>query len=115
MALLLLGPEMCEHVGQYVMGADGPADTHESLAEFFEDAGEGGVVQPQAAVLFGHGYSEKAQVLHLVDEVVGDNVFPVKPIGDGLDVPANKVADHVDDLGAGLFRSGCSHETLLVH
>ena len=101
--LLLLGAVVGEHVGEDVVGADGPAEAHQPLAELFENVGEGGVVQPHPAVFLGHGDAEQAQFLHLVDQVMGDPVFPVQLAGHRLHFPAHEVAHQADDLGPGLF------------
>ena len=51
---LLLGAVVGEHVGQDVVGAQRAGERHVALADLLEDHGEGGVVQPHAAVFFGH-------------------------------------------------------------
>ena len=56
--LLLFGAVVGEHVGEDVVGTDGPTYAHEALAELLEDGGEGGVVQAQSTVFLGNGYSE---------------------------------------------------------
>ena len=58
--LLLLGAVVGQRVGQDVMGADGPAEAHQPHAQFLENGGEGGVVQPQPAVLLRHGDAEQS-------------------------------------------------------
>ena len=86
-----------------MVGADGPSDAHETFAQFFENAGERGVIQTQPAVFFRHGDAEKPQVLHLIDEIMGDPVLPVQFGGHGFYVPAYELPDHVDYLDSGLF------------
>ena len=107
--LLFLGAVVGQHVGEDVVGADGPGQAHEALAYLLEYGGEGGVVQPKAAVLFGHGDAEEAHLLHLVDQVVGDDVLFIQVGRHRLHVTAYELPDHVDDLSAG-FLWGCGNQ-----
>ena len=97
-----------------MVGADGPAQGHEALAQFLEDAGESGVVQPHAAVLFGHGDAEKTQFFHPVDEIVGHGVIAVVLAGYRLHFPPHKVADHTNNLGSSLWRCSRQRNLLLI-
>ena len=99
---LLLGAVVGEHVGQDVVGAQRAGERHVAFADLLEDHGEGGVVQPHAAVLFRHVDAEQPQLLHLVDELVGDGVVGVVVGGGRLHLAADEVPHHADDLVAGL-------------
>ena len=94
---------MGEHVGQDVVGAQRAGEGHVPLADLLEDHGEGGVVEAHAAVLFGHVDAEQPELLHLVDELVGNGVVGVVVGGGGLDLAADEVAHHADDLVAGFL------------
>ena len=112
MTLLLLGAVVSQHVGHYVVGADGPGDAHKRLAHFLENEGKGGVVQPHAAILFRHRNAEKPQFFHLVNQVQGNRVVPVQLGSNRLHLPADKILDQVDNLAAGFFGCLGGHEKL---
>ena len=97
---LLLGAVVRQRVGQDVVGADGPAQAHQAHAQFLENGGEGGVVQPKPAVLLRHGDAEQPQLFHLVDQVMGHPVFGVQLGGNRLHLAAHEITHQRDNLGA---------------
>ena len=110
--LLLFGAVMGQSVGQDVMRADGSAQAHQPHAQFLEDAGEGGVVQPQPAVLLRNGDSEQPQLFHLVDQVVRHAVVAVQFGGHRVHLAAHEIAHQRNNLCSCLC--GCCYHGLLL-
>ena len=110
--LLLLGAVVGQRIGQDVMGADSSAETHQPHAQFLEDAGEGGIVQPQPAILLRHGDAEQPQLLHLVNEVMRHPVLPVQLGGHRLHLAPHEIAHQGHNLGTCLC--GCCNHGLLL-
>ena len=96
--LLFRRAVVSQDVGEDMVSAQRPGQRHVSLANLFEYHREGGVVQPHPAKLLGDVDAEQAQLLHLVDEIVGHGVVGVMFGGDRFDLLAYEIAHHADDL-----------------
>ena len=62
--LLLFGAEITDDGRHDVMRSDDSGDAHPALAELLEDHRHRGVVEAEAAVVFGYGYAEQTQFAH---------------------------------------------------
>ena len=79
------------------MRVDDAGDRDPAARELFDDQRVGGEVEPHAAVLLGDRDSEQAELLHLLDDRLGELVLVVVLLGVREDLVVDEAADHLDD------------------
>src|SRR5262245_27704992 len=80
------------------MRSDRTDYAHPAARQLFDDHREGGVTQPQSAVLFGHVAAEQSLFLHLIDDLMRVLVLVFKLPGHGNDFAFDELANSGDDL-----------------
>jgi hypothetical protein len=79
------------------MGVDDAGDRDPATRELFDDHRVGRQVETHAAVLFRDRHPEQAELLHLLDDRLGELVLVVVLLGVGDDLVVDEVPDHLDD------------------
>ena len=85
------------------MGVHDAGDRDPAARELLDDHRVGGEVEPHPAVLLGDGDAEQPELLHLLDDGVGERVLVVVLLGDREDLVVDELPDH---LGDGLLLVG---------
>ena len=79
------------------MGVDDAGDRDPAARELLDDHRVGGQVEAHAAVLLGDRDPEQAELLHLLDDRLGELVLVVVLLGDGDDLVVDELAHHLGD------------------
>ena len=79
------------------MGVDDARDRDPAPRELLDDHRVGGQVEPHAPVLLGDRDPEQPQLLHLLDDRLGELVLVVELLGDGEDLVVDELAHHLGD------------------
>ena len=79
------------------MGVDDAGDRDPATAELLHDHRVGREVEPHPAVLLGDRHSEQPELLHLLDDRLGERVLVVVVLGVGDDLLVRELADHLAD------------------
>ena len=79
------------------MGVDDAGDRDPAARELLDDHRVGGEVEPHAAVLLGDRHAEQAELLHLLDDGLGELVLVVVLLGDRDDLLVDELVDHLGD------------------
>ena len=79
------------------MGVDDAGDRDPAARELLDDHRVGGQVEAHAAVLLGDRHPEEAELLHLLDDRLGELVLVVVLLGVGDDLVVDELPDHLDD------------------
>jgi hypothetical protein len=95
--LLLVGAELHQQVGADEVGVDDPGDRDPPARELFDDHHVGREVQAHPAVLLGERHPEQPELLHLLDDRIGELVGGVVVLGVGQDLLVGELAHHLAD------------------
>ena len=79
------------------MGVDDPADADPPARELLDDHRVGRQVEPHPAVLLGDRDPEQPELLHLLDDRLGELVLVVVVLGVGEDLLVGELAHHLAD------------------
>ena len=79
------------------MGVDDAGDRDPAARELLDDHRVGRQVEAHAAVLLGDRHPEQAELLHLLDDRLGERVLVVVVLGVGDDLLVGELTDHFDD------------------
>ena len=79
------------------MGVDDARDRDPAARELLDDHRVGRQVEAHAAVLLGDRDPEQAELLHLLDDRLGELVLVVVLLGVGDDLLVDELADHLGD------------------
>ena len=92
------------------MGVDDAGDRDPAARELLDDHRVGRQVEAHPAVLLGDGDAEQAELLHLLDDGLGELVLVVVLLGDREDLLVDELAHHLGDrlLLVGLLGVGVS-------
>ncbi len=96
LALLLLGAEQGQQLGDDGVPAHRTRQRHPSAGEFLGDLDVAGHRHRRSAVLFRHGEPVDADLLHLLDPLLGVLVGVLDLLHRRLDLPIDEVADGLD-------------------
>ncbi len=90
------------------MGVDHARDRDPAARELLDDHRVGREVEAHAAVLLGDRDAEQAELLHLLDDRLGEQVLVVVVLGVGEDLLVGELMDHLGDrlLLVGLLGEG---------
>ena len=95
------------------MGVDDAGDRDPAARELLDDHRVGRQVEPHPAVLLGDRHPEEAELLHLLDDRLGELVLGVVVLGLREDLLVDELADHLDDglllVGLLVERGGDGH------
>ncbi len=96
------------------MRVDHARDRDPAARELLDDHRVGRQVEPHAAVLLGDRHAEQAELLHLLDDRLGEGVLVVVVLGVGQDLLVDELMHHLGDrlLLVGLLgvrRGGYGH------
>ena len=111
---LLVAAELHQQVGADEVGVDHARDRDPAARELLDDHRVGRQVEAHAAVLLGDRYAEQAELLHLLDDRLGELVGVVVVLGVGDDLLVGELAHHLGDrlllVGLlGVWRGGYGH------
>ena len=111
--LLLVGAELHQQVGADEVRVDDAGDRDPAARELLDDHRVGRQVEAQPAVLLGDRDPEQAELLHLLDDRLGELVLVVVVLGVREDLLVRELADHLGDrlllvgeVGLGAGRDG---------
>ena len=79
------------------MGVDHPRDRDPAARELLDDHRVGRQVEPHPAVLLGDRHPEQPELLHLLDDRLGELVLVVVVLGLREDLLVDELADHLRD------------------
>ncbi len=79
------------------MGVDDAGDRYPAARELFDDHRVRGEVQAHPAVLLRDGHPEQAELLHLLDDRLGEEVLVVVVLGVGEDLLVDELVHHLGD------------------
>ena len=79
------------------MGVDDAGDRDPAARELLDDHRVGGQVEAHPAVVLGDRDPEQAELLHLLDDRLGELVLVVELLGDGDDLVVDELAHHLGD------------------
>ena len=79
------------------MGVDDPGDADPAPGELLDDHRVGRQVEPHPPVLLGDRDPEQPELLHLLDDRLGERVLVVVVLGVGDDLLVGELADHLAD------------------
>ena len=95
--LLLVGAELHEQVGADEVGVDDARDRDPAARELLDDHHVGRQIEAHAPVLLGDGHPEQPELLHLLDDRLGELVDGVVVLGVREDLLVGELADHLAD------------------
>ena len=95
--LLLLGAVLLEQVHGHEVGVEDARERHPAPAELDPGQRVGHQVEPGAAVLLGNGEPEQAELLHPLDDLLGELVPVLELVGDRDDLLLDEVPNGLDD------------------
>ena len=81
------------------MAAHGAGQAHPAARQLLGDSGVAGRGDADLAPRLGYGETEDAELLHLLDQLLGIGVRVLELPRDGPDLPVDEVADDLDDRG----------------
>jgi hypothetical protein len=79
------------------VGVDHARDRDPAARELLDDHRVGRQIEPHAAVLFGDRHPEQAELLHLLDDRLGEGVLVVVVLGVGQDLLVGELMHHLGD------------------
>ena len=95
--LLLVGAELHQQVGADEVRVDDARDRDPAARELLDDHRVGRQVEAHPAVLLGDRDPEQPELLHLLDDRLGELVLVVVLLGVRDDLLVDELADHLDD------------------
>ena len=95
--LLLVGAELHQQVGADEVRVDDARDRDPAARELLDDHHVGREVEAHAPVLLGDGHAEEPELLHLLDDRLGELVDGVVVLGVREDLLVRELADHLAD------------------
>jgi len=98
--LLLLGAELHQQVGADEVGVDHAGDADPAPGELLHDHRVGRQVETHPPVLLGDRDAEQPELLHLLDDRLGELVLVVVVLGVGDDLLFSELAHHLGDSRA---------------
>src|SRR3954447_1886736 len=106
--LLLVAAELHEQVRADEMGVDDAGDADPAARELLDDHRVGREVEPHPAVLLGDRHAEQPELLHLLDDRVGERILVVVLLGDRDHLLVHELPHHLGDraLLVGLLGKG---------
>ena len=79
------------------MRVDDPGDRDPAAGELLDDHRVGREIEAHAAVLLGDRHAEQPQLLHLLDDRLGEGVLVVVVLGVRQDLLVGELVDHLGD------------------
>ncbi len=104
---LLLGAVLEHDQGGHGVAVDDPGQGHEPAAQLLDDAGVGGHVEAEAAVLRGHQGPEQPEPLHPLHHLARIAVVVLQRGREAAHVVVHELADRGQEVGRAA--RGCAH------
>ena len=95
--LLLVGAELHQQVGPDEVRVDDPRDRDPAARELLDDHRVGRQVEPHPVELLGDRHPEQPELLHLLDDRLGELVLVVVVLGVREDLLVGELAHHLAD------------------